>query len=76
MNSGFRLYIDPNATLPGGQPNPYAGQHYVESESWAWDYGRRDDNSRVSIAHELDAGRWGRYRFAARFPPRKPIATA
>ena len=65
VTSGFRLYMDPNATLPGGQPNPHAGQYYVESESWAWDYGRRDDNSRVSFAHELDVGRWGRYRFAA-----------
>ena len=65
VNSGVRLYIDPNTTLPTGQPNPHAGQYYLESESWAWDYGRRTDNTRLSIAHELDVGRWGKYRFAA-----------
>lgn len=65
VNSGVRVFIDPNATLPTGQPNPFAGRHYLESESWAWDYGQRADTTRLSLAHELDAGRWGKYRFAA-----------
>jgi hypothetical protein len=64
VNSGIRLFVDPNTTLPNGQPNPYAGKHYIESESWAWDYGRRMDNTRLSIAHELNLGQWGKYRFA------------
>jgi iron complex outermembrane recepter protein len=63
--AGGRLFIDPNTTLPTGQPNPFAGQYYFEAESWAWDYGRRTDNTRLSIAHDLDVGKWGKYRFAA-----------
>ena len=65
VNSGSRLFIDPNATLPTGAPNPHAGQYYIESESWAWDNGRRADTTRLSLAHELNAGKWGKYRFAA-----------
>jgi outer membrane receptor protein involved in Fe transport len=65
VNSGTRVFVDPNTTLPTGAANPFAGQYYIESESWAWDYGRRSDNTRLSIAHELDAGKWGKYRFAA-----------
>jgi iron complex outermembrane receptor protein len=60
-----RVFIDVNTTLPTGQPNPHVGQHYIEAETWVWDYGRRTDNTRLSIAHELDVGKWGRYRFAA-----------
>jgi iron complex outermembrane receptor protein len=65
VNTGHRLFIDPNATLPTGQANPNAGKYYVESESWAWNYGERDDMTRLSLAHELDLGKWGNYRFAA-----------
>ncbi len=60
-----RLFVDPNATLPTGQPNPNAGRYYFESESWAWDYALRSDVTRLSIAHELALGKWGNYRFAA-----------
>ena len=59
-----RLYVDPNVTLPDGRPNPFVGQFMVEGESWAWDYGLRSDNTRLTLAHDLDLGRWGKYRFA------------
>ena len=63
--AGGRLFADPNANLPTGQPNPNAGRYYFEAESWAWDYALRSDNTRLSIAHELDVGKWGKYRLAA-----------
>jgi len=60
----WRLYIDPNATLPTGQPNPHAGEFMIEGESWAWDYGLRSDSTRLTFAHGVELGHWGRYRFA------------
>ena len=63
--AGGRVFVDPNANLPNGQSNPNAGRPYVEAESWAWDYALRSDITRLSIAQELNAGKWGQYRFAA-----------
>jgi outer membrane receptor for monomeric catechols len=40
------------------------GKYFVEGETWIWDWGQRTDNTRATIAHELDVGKWGRYRFA------------
>src|SRR5688572_28961934 len=59
-----RLYIDPNSVQANGQPNPYAGRYFVEGETWIWDWGQRTDNTRLTLAHELNLGKWGRYRFA------------
>jgi outer membrane receptor protein involved in Fe transport len=63
--AGGRVFVDPNVNLPNGQPNPNAGRPYVEAESWAWDYALRSDITRLSVAQELDGGKWGKYRFAA-----------
>ncbi len=59
-----RLYADPNANLPNGQPNPFAGQYWLEGQSWAWVTGRKYETLRGTVAHDLDLGKWGKFRFA------------
>jgi hypothetical protein len=71
--NGLGIYVDPNATLPNGQANPYAGLPYVEtnpfqflqhSNSW-------ENQGRISAAYSLDLNRrkllggltWGKYQF-------------
>ncbi len=57
------LYADPNTHLPGILGvNPYAGRLYMESNWRLWDRFSRADMVRMSISHEVDAGKWGRYR--------------
>ncbi|MBI5771371.1 MAG: TonB-dependent receptor plug domain-containing protein [Verrucomicrobia bacterium] len=58
-----QLYADPNTTLPGTLGvNPYAGRLYMETYWRKWDSASRTDSARLSISHEVDAGKWGRYR--------------
>ena len=56
---------DPNETLPGSLgANPFARGMLVES---IWVYITREERAntlRASLSHELDAGKWGRYRGA------------
>lgn len=59
-----RLYSDPNVTLPNGQPNPFAGRFWLEGQTWAWVPSRKYETLRGTIAHDLDLGKWGKYRFA------------
>jgi len=57
------LYADPNTHLPGSLGvNPYAGRLYMETYWRKWDAGLKTDTARLSLAHEVDAGKWGRYR--------------
>jgi hypothetical protein len=62
---GNTLYVDPNATLPNGSPNPYFGQFYNQT-TWQ-DYTGHEvyDRGRISLSYEKDFGKWfGRYRLA------------
>jgi hypothetical protein len=59
-----RLYADPNATLPNGQLNPFAGQYLLEGETWTWDPGRKIENYRGTVSTDLDFGKWGKLRLA------------
>jgi iron complex outermembrane recepter protein len=59
-----RLYGDPTANLPNGQPNPFAGQFLLEGETWTWDVGRRSETLRATVASDLDFGKWGKFRLA------------
>ena len=57
------LYADPNTNLPGTLGvNPYAGKLYMETYWRKWDAGLKTDTARLSFSHEVDAGKWGRYR--------------
>ncbi|MBL9202968.1 MAG: TonB-dependent receptor plug domain-containing protein, partial [Opitutaceae bacterium] len=58
-----QLYADPNRTLPGNLgANPYAGRLYMETYWRRWESDKRVDSLRLSISHEVNAGKWGRYR--------------
>lgn len=58
-----QLYADPNLTLPGNLGvNPYAGRLYMETYWRRWESDTRVDSQRLSISHEVNAGKWGRYR--------------
>jgi outer membrane receptor protein involved in Fe transport len=59
-----RLYADPNVNLPNGQPNPFAGQFWLEGQTWTWEPGRNYETLRATVAHDADFGRWGKYRLA------------
>ena len=59
-----RLYADPNANLPNGQPNPFAGKYWLEGQTWTWEPGRNYETLRGTVAHDLDLGKWGKFRFA------------
>lgn len=55
---------DPNNFRRDGSENPYAGRLYL---SGSWFRATNDDHSdsaRLMLSHELDAGKWGNYRFA------------
>ena len=56
---------DPQQLLPTGAANPNAGRLMLES-AWTKLY-RRDvvDTGRATLSHEVDAKKWGNYRFAA-----------
>lgn len=55
---------DPQQLLPTGAPNPYAGKLFIES-SWTRLLLRENtDTGRAMLSHELDAKKWGNYRFA------------
>jgi len=57
------LYADPNTHLPGVLGvNPYAGRLYMETYWRKWDAGLKADTARLSFSHEINAGKWGRYR--------------
>ncbi len=57
------LIGDPNRFLPNGQTNPYAGRLYFEG-IWARIVRETKSKSvRATYATQLDAGKWGDYRF-------------
>ncbi len=61
-----RLRADPHQLLPNGQTNPYAGRLMLEGPRFNRglnDY--RSDNTRLTLSHEQDLGKWGNYRLAA-----------
>ena len=58
------LIGDPNQQLAGAT-NPFAGQVYLETQWWRATHWTRSDAGRVTLSHELNAGKWGNYRFAA-----------
>ncbi|MGH8020556.1 MAG: TonB-dependent siderophore receptor [Opitutaceae bacterium] len=64
-DSANALKGDPNNFQNDGSPNPFAGDVYLET-NWfktiRWD---KVHTGRVTLSHELDAGKWGRYRLAA-----------
>jgi iron complex outermembrane recepter protein len=60
-----RLRGDPNQRLNDGSTNPYAGQVYLEG---GWSNTLSHDQShtgRATFSTELDAKKWGNYRFGA-----------
>jgi outer membrane receptor protein involved in Fe transport len=55
---------DPNANLPGGLgANPNAGQLYVETQWRNFTRAEESDTARLTFATQVDAGKWGAYRF-------------
>ena len=62
------LQADPNAFLPNGATNPYAGQHYLQN-NWLRDLGfRNGERWRISASYEANFGaRFGRHRLAASY---------
>lgn len=59
-----RLLGDPNK-LYAGVTNPHAGDVYLETQWYRIKPLTRSTAGRIAISHELDAEKWGRYRFAA-----------
>jgi iron complex outermembrane recepter protein len=64
-DAGYWLAAEPMATYPNGAANPHAGGLFVESPWVRWRNSPRLDNTRISLSHDLDLRRWGKYRFAA-----------
>lgn len=65
-NENNELKADPNQFLPDGSPNPYVGDLMIEGDRWNRKVNeRRLDNTRLSLYHDLDLGKWGKYRLAA-----------
>lgn len=65
-NRGIRVRWDTNAYLPTGDPNPYAGQPYVEGDYFLRD--RYEDilDYRVTGTYSFNLGDWlGRHNIAA-----------
>ena len=60
-----RLRGDPNQRLNNGAANPYAGQVYLEGGWSRFVDQNQSDAGRVTFSTELDAKKWGNYRFAA-----------
>jgi len=66
--TNFKIYGDPNRFLRTGQPNPFAGQLFMETTTNSWERNKSKSSSdigRATFSTEFDAGRWGNYRFAA-----------
>jgi outer membrane receptor for ferric coprogen and ferric-rhodotorulic acid len=75
--NALAINVDPNATLPNGQPNPYVGLPYVETNPFLLlqKSNFQENQGRISAAYSLnlddrklfrDVG-WGRYQFGAFF---------
>jgi iron complex outermembrane recepter protein len=60
-----RLRGDPNQRLNDGSPNPFAGQVYLEGGWGRSIHHDKTDTGRVTLSTELDAKKWGNYRFGA-----------
>jgi outer membrane receptor for ferric coprogen and ferric-rhodotorulic acid len=52
------LYIDPNAQLPDGSPNPNVGKLYTEGVPTRIDAPGTTENVRVTASYTLDFARW------------------
>jgi len=55
------LRIDPNVNLQNGEPNPYAGDFYLEG---SWDRRTRTistNSLRITASYEFDLGKFGRH---------------
>ena len=60
------LNVDPNTTLPNGQPNPNAGKAYVEGAPVTTDTYNNDKSLRLSLSFSRNLGRiFGRHQIAA-----------
>ncbi len=66
---GIALRGDPNARLPDGRPNPYAGRYYVEGTAQLENRNQIRDDWRFTASYALDLTRrspwFGRHRVAA-----------
>lgn len=58
-----RLLGDPNQII-GGVANPHAGDVYLETLWYRIMPKTMSNAGRVALSHELNAGKWGRYRLA------------
>ncbi len=59
------LLGDPNQTLPTGAANPYAGRLMLESSWTKLNLRSNTDSGRATLSQEINARKWGSYRFAA-----------
>ncbi|MBM3851914.1 MAG: hypothetical protein FJ399_02020 [Verrucomicrobia bacterium] len=61
--TSHQLFADPNRTLPGILgANPYAGRLYMDTYWRFTPTHNMAERMRLSVSHEVDAGKWGRYR--------------
>ncbi len=66
ITDSVRLRADPHQFLPTGQPNPFVGRLMFEGPRYNRSLNeRRSDNTRLTLSHEQDFGKWGNYRIAA-----------
>lgn len=73
--NGLGIYVDPNQTLPNGQPNPYVGLPYIETNPFQFLQRSTGDETqgRLSAAYYLDLDNkkvfrdvgLGKYQFGA-----------
>jgi len=63
--SDSAVFIDPNAQLPGGAPNPNVGKHYVDGNWTKQDQGSDTEDYRLTASYEVNLGKWaGRHEVA------------
>lgn len=63
--SSYGVHIDPNLQLPGGAPNPNAGQPYTEGNWIKTTQGNDSTDYRFTASYEIDLGRrFGRHQLA------------
>lgn len=67
LGDATELWGDASTVTPTGDPNPYAGQLYVENNWTRRTQSTEVDNLRLTGAYEWDGGRAGRHRLAGLF---------
>jgi outer membrane receptor protein involved in Fe transport len=59
QSSATTMFVDTNATLPTGAPNPHVGQPFIDAyQADVYVEPEKDNNDRATLEYELDFRKW------------------